>query len=598
MSIKITDYFKEDIVVKKSTDWDEINKIRDKLNSFEYKKEAYKWLDERRQSCFNRYEDKRLFDIDENDILDYSEENKVNKYHKDKLDYYKRGIDGNVKYNKDGSKKEYGKINKMLINYYNNHSRNKNLLFLIKNFNKIIIISIILLIILLFLFISIYIIGILNSLGHTPFVLCGEKEISGESVVQLPSAQVEEMCTPEYASKIFISVAKSKGWKDEAIVGTLSYILQEGSGMGTFSYEGWYIWNGPSGVKFDKTLNNKKWLEWLPREGKEQAHSYYAANTTRYAAIGLGLLQESDVWNTSGPEMDDNGATRLINYAESKNKPWQDPQTQMDYFFDEIFTKSNAFDTPEADPKKDNRSPEEWCRRVSAGVGMPAWNWTTNNSYMLAHIRHLDEAKKLFKDFTGVDIGSLDQQTKNLCEGADSIITGGNATIADAAVTLASGDNKKSKILWDEDGENSKNLNDQRLKTYKKIHIELFQGDIHFASCDRGAATAIRWSSADKTFPAGGTSQQYDYLKNSEKWNYIGDYGKIELKPGDVLITKGDGHIKIYVGNDAVKKRFPESDADMYAASFQQYFPVLYKDVPGYDNREYAVFRNVNPDKK
>lgn len=610
--VRIGDYFRPSNRSFSARDYREINRIRNKINSFEYESDIKRWLFERRQSSFNRYEDSRLFGISVDAIIENDGIRKVNKYYRQtygdegyssnsngisKLDYLKRDKDGNPILNADGSEKEYGAFGKRMINFANNtmnSSLGRSIIFIVRNI-KVILIALICTLIITFSTIAlVYIGGVVNSMGSTPFVLCGEDEITGAVITQLPSAEVAEMATPEYALMAFVSVAKQRGWKDEAIVGTLSYILQEGSGMGTFTYEGYYIWDGPSNVTFDKTLNNQMWLDWLMSEGREQAHNgYYRYNTTRYASVGIGILQSSDVWNYDG-SMDSNEATSLINYAESNGKPWQDPETQMNYYFDHVFSRPTAFDTIGIDPTMDNLSSEEWARRVTAGIGMPAYSWTDNNSYMNDHLRHLSEAESILRNFTGASIGSLDEQTENPCRNANSIISGGNATIADAAVSLASGDGPSGRIYWDVDGQNSPNLNDQRLMTYKSKHMEFFPNDQYFASCDRAAATAIRWSGADLSFPSGSTGTQYNYLKSSNKWSYVGDYGDATLKPGDVLITKGNGHIKIYVGPEKVGMRFPGSNSDMYAASYHEYFPMLYKDSPDYDTREYAVFRNVS----
>lgn len=612
--IRISDYFKNDNVSHSARDWRDINRIRDEINSFDDEKDIMEYLYERRQSSYNRQEDKRLFGIDINDEIGTDWIHKTNKYHNQnsrknesdveipKLDYKKRDFKGKQKYNKDGTEAEYGKFGRGMVNFANNAMRTKfgkGIFFIIKHIKLILLGLLVSFIVTALLTLVIYICGTLNSLGHTPFVLCGDDEITGDMSVQLPSAKVEEMSSPDYAAKAFISVAKSRGWKNNAIIGALAYTLQEGIGMGTFTYENYYVVNGPSNTLTDRTLDNQKWLDWLqsPSTLARYNEVYYGANTSRYAAIGLGLWQMTDTHNTPNTT-ESSGATNMVKAAMEAGKPWQDPLWQCEYLIDKILPGYSG-DSDYADPTTFDGSAEEYCRRITATVGMPGWSMNTNNSYMLDHTRHVPEATKMLSDFTGIDIGSLTEQTKNPCQGADSVISIGNKSIAESAVSLASGlADKGDKILFDMHGPNSPNLNDQRLKLYKEKHMEFFPNDKYFASCDAGSATAIVWSGADVEFPPHATGDQYTYLKNSPKWNYVGDYGKTELKPGDVLITKGDGHIKIYVGNEAVQKRFPGSNADMYAASLEQYFPVLYKDDPSYDSRVYAVFRNVKPDKE
>lgn len=66
-----------------------------------------------------------------------------------------------------------------------------------------------------------------------------------------------------------------------------------------------------------------------------------------------------------------------------------------------------------------------------------------------------------------------------------------------------------------------------------------------YASCDRFVATLLKATKSDVDIPWGPTSAQYSYLKSSSKWKEVpcGD-----RKAGDVLITRGDGHIMMYVG--------------------------------------------------
>lgn len=577
----------------KKKEWDEINYVRSRLNSFQYEDEQARFLYDRRKSSYYRRLDERLFGVpygNEIDPNDYG--HSINKYYnpadadkfKNTRDYYKRNRDGTVKRDKYGNAKQYGKFGKAMVNFQNNMANSKigkAAKFAIAHWMGILIAIGVISLAFSLIIMAIYISGVANSLGHTPFVLCSDDQIAGDAPVVLPDADVDSMATLDYAANAFISVAKSAGWKDNAIVGTLSYILQEGGGMGTFTYESYYCMAGPSGDQLDLTLNNDAWLSWM--DGKSGGF-----NTGNPNAIGIGIFQ----WTNNYGDGTRN-ATRLINAANEAGVPWQDPAFQMDFAIQDIMSKTS--DSDWKDPTTFTGSAEEYCRRVTAFIGMPGWSYTTNNSYMQAHTKHIPEAESLYENATGIEIGSLSQNSSiNLCEGADSVITGGNATIADAAVSLASG---TEKIMWDGcDGSNCPALNRSELATYKKVHEAVYPNDVYFASCDRSAGSAIRWSGADIDFPAGATGNQWNYLNNSDKWQYVGEYGSCELQPGDVLITHGNGHIKIYVGNEAVKKRFPDSNADMYAGSFHDYFPRVYKDDPSYDSRAYAVFRCVNPD--
>lgn len=208
----------------------------------------------------------------------------------------------------------------------------------------------------------------------------------------------------EYASNAFIYEAKKRGWKKDAIIGTLAYTLAENNQqLGTFTYESYTFHKGPSGVAYDTTMDNGAWLKWLDGSGLNQAvQSYSTMSGVTYAAIGVGIFADSDVWVSRGAKTVTR-ATTLINYAESKGRPWQDPETQMTYYFDVAFKDYDALfdydDGVHANPKKDNRTADEWCRRVTAGYGMPGWVWTTNSALMLAHTSRVPLAQRYYDNY-------------------------------------------------------------------------------------------------------------------------------------------------------------------------------------------------------
>ena len=70
------------------------------------------------------------------------------------------------------------------------------------------------------------------------------------------------------------------------------------------------------------------------------------------------------------------------------------------------------------------------------------------------------------------------------------------------------------------------------------------------ASCDVFAATVMRASGVDPDFPRA-LEKQYDYLKNSNKYDEIKNAKVKDLKDGDIIIykkTKDSGHICFHVG--------------------------------------------------
>ena len=629
--LKISDYFKKSSKKVSPEDWLKIKNIRDTLNSFDDVNEQEKWIYDRRLNNFNKNEDLRLFNIPINAEITLHNEYKENEYYQNNddndvdLDDDFNEIDDNDEsedccdQNKNknfSNKKLKSSLNKKKANFVNNIKNSKFfkiIKFIIENIYVIGIGFLIILGLILALIATFYITGVINSIGHTPFLLCGNEEINGTSSIKALDAASGEAATTEYAINIFIKNAKERNWKDNAIIGVISYILQEGGGMGTFTYEGYYMYNGPSGKTNDTTLDNQKWINWLTGDGKKQAHEgYYKDNENYYASIGLGLLQSSDVWSKDGKTYEVQNATDLINYANESNLPWQDPETQIKYIFDKIFALDYAFDTNDVNPTKDELSPEEWCARITAGIGMSALNWyetndknekvISSNSIIQDHVAHIPEARYRFEHYNSEKLNLSFRQTSktNLCGTANTIISGGNGSIASAAVTLAATARPDDYIGFTEWGENSPDFETAKgkLDTYKRIHIKLLPGDDLFASCDRAACCAIRWSGADTEFPVGATSTQYSYLcKTTDKWQFIGKLStdKDKLAPGDVLITEGAGHIQIYVGNEEVCKRFPESNADTYCASYGEFYPMLFnlESSRSSDDQEYDIFRST-----
>lgn len=197
--------------------------------------------------------------------------------------------------------------------------------------------------------------------------------------------------------------------------------------------------------------------------------------------------------------------------------------------------------------------------------------------------------------------------------------SGGNEDIAQAAVSLAydlSDINAQpntyvashcaSGVTHAVGGHAGTYPDDIATQLYVDVH-DAVDLDNYYASCDRGTCTAVRWAGADDDFPAGPCPTIVAYLeKHTEKWEKIGVMGdditksnyESELQPGDVMIC--DGHVGIYVGIDAVKERFPNSNCEAYAASYGQYCPKL----QGIDywfgahscGQHFTVYRNVQAD--
>lgn len=130
--------------------------------------------------------------------------------------------------------------------------------------------------------------------------------------------------------------------------------------------------------------------------------------------------------------------------------------------------------------------------------------------------------------------------------------------IALAAISMAFPSNQP---YWKSDAVNPITNNGFGTDLYVKLTKDIFNET--WQMCSAGAATAIRWAGADNDFYYPLAPAQQTYMANSPKWQEITNATSYaDLKPGDVLVANNPGileHIKIYVGNDMVKRFYPNN---------------------------------------
>lgn len=453
---------------------------------------------------------------------------------------------------------------------------------------------------------------------------------------------LEEMQTKETAMRFFIYLMDCNGYTPNAIVGAMSYMYQEGAALGTFTYESYKYCTGPSGVYKDFTLDNNAWLNWLDGDGLRQAIVLYknmrdGGKPVGYAAIGLGLTQESDTWSSDGSK-GTHRATDLINFANSKGGYWQYPNIQMLYY-EQKFQGDVAWDLddcPGPDPKSSTEiTATEWAGRVLCGIGMPGWSYTNcldsvnyPNSYasLQSHIAGVPDAQELYDKYSGKDPwfynadGSQIYTSPNsnpispngFTWGTDPCPscgkTGSNdwhcpfcGPVYDNSTTqglliarmalLLSGDTQLD--IKGNGGYNDPALVADASQKYYREAQKSVPGDNGtspvslFASCDHYATLCIRMSGIDITMKRTGAGYARGYmLDHPEKWKYLGTGDKVQLQAGDVLVRPNydydpngtvsktsGGHIYIYIGHDVASERWPGSNYNVLEASWNEYFP-------------------------
>ena len=215
--------------------------------------------------------------------------------------------------------------------------------------------------------------------------------------------------------------------------------------------------------------------------------------------------------------------------------------------------------------------------------------------------------KKVFKKFI-ICIFCLFSffNNQNLVYGAT---TEGNK-MADLGASLACGEDRiyaqwSSTRIYN-------NITSNYINARDKYIVNAPNDDGSYASCDVSVATIVKASGVDPNFVAFLVPEQWRYLKGegSKKWKYIGNYYKGNntdmLEPGDVMVVNPDAnnsgndymHIWMYLGNSAVRKYWPNSNADSIEGGYNSYengsyYPTLFnaKENAHGDPRPYAIFR-------
>lgn len=309
-------------------------------------------------------------------------------------------------------------------------------------------------------------------------------------------------------------------------------------------------------------------------------------------STGIGLGQWTGDRNTA-----------LQEWTESKNGDWYDLELQMafmlghdgansDIIGDMIDGTTEGSDDPHKAAiffhKKWERSDDNAAQEARRGEFAEKWyvemsGWTVDRELGASVLDMAETAKK------SANNQAVQNELADCLEKAGGS-AGGNEDAATAMATYA-----WAYLDWGR-GNNGTEL-------YQYLMGEIFPGDPYFKSCDRGVATAVRWSGTDDTFPVGPTSAQYQYFvgEGGDKWEEQPESdlrNEDAFKPGDVQVTKGDGHIQMYLGEEVVEDVWGSTDhednAVMASASYMERSPGL-QNWEGYstDSRPYSNWRST-----
>ena len=360
----------------------------------------------------------------------------------------------------------------------------------------------------------------------------------------------------ETAQKI-VSALRTAGWSDEQIAGALGNAEAE-SKLDPTMVEGFYGEAFQMGPKKEDIFNNKrKYLDEVlypayAREGISLDKNTYEAGG---GSIGIGL------WQITGGRQH-----TFSEWVKQNNVKWGTVEAQVAYMLN-----------------GDNRG--EWLKQYTAtkwgspreSAGDFARGYEGNTT--LAQEERRAKAEYWYSKMSdmktdsayGESVLALAKTAKieASSNGANAVLnrcetsrTGDydNSSIARAAISIA-WDNMQQSLL------------NNGTEVYQKVKELIFPNDPYNQSCDRSAATAIRWSGADDDFPVGAVEQQLAYLQTSDKWEEIHwNQDVSKLQPGDVFIrwepNPGVQHIMIYLGNKIVREIRPDNPGELMQGSY------------------------------
>jgi len=306
--------------------------------------------------------------------------------------------------------------------------------------------------------------------------------------------------------------------------------------------------------------------------------SAYLDGDKYYCGIGLGQF--------TGPR-----AKALIDYAAGAGKNWYDLDLQL------------AYCIAPTDKGGDNRSPffATWAKETSPESAtlefMDAWEgisdsstglriaaaemWATEFASWTADVNYANSIITMSGTVQTGATNTAVAKASDKCNKGDVKVSSDNSSLAGAAVSFA--------YATRDEG-----LGNDGTPLYRTVHDNVMPGDSIYQSCDRGVASAVRWSGTDDGFLIGNVPAQYAYLTTSPKWQVVswgGDQSK--LLPGDVMIQSDICHIILYVGNEAVKAKYPNSPADysIVSASSGERSPGI--QAWWGECNSYLVFRNI-----
>lgn len=312
----------------------------------------------------------------------------------------------------------------------------------------------------------------------------------------------------------------------------------------------WFMSNPQPGVYGDKILSKEQIAALM---GNAYAESEVKSTTIQTLSMynpdeykewsnkrvmALGNT-ESDGGRAFGLwQMDTGRRYAQAKWAEETGRQWWDTQLQLEWIGKEAVE----------DPYEQSQLRKEFldCKTVSQCT--VAWRRDVERAGIAVDEKRIDFAEKFYKQFNGKGGTTFSGSGNAASCGADASSINTD-DIAKMAIDIAWAPKDYSKGLVSPNGNGKERAKPEYIKAKKeaedKTGKDPYPGGL-WASCDRFVATVMRGTGKDTNFPWGPTSAIYNYLEKESKYQKINCNDR---KPGDILITKGDGHTAIYVGN-------------------------------------------------
>ena len=424
-------------------------------------------------------------------------------------------------------------------------------------------------------------------------------------------------------AKLCYSVFKAFGMDDDHIAGLFGNIESESSFNPTV-LEAWYadvcglsdeaytfgpkklkIWYGSSSTHSRATMNyagiEEYWGKMKAAYGDADIYddAYYIHDPSgkAYHAPGIGMH------GFTGGAVDD--LMDFCDKKENKGRNWWDLDLQLEYFirgpenggYSRSLAKYRDMSISNAVEGASfvfssweygydwGQVYSNWAEEGRA-ENATKWRttiveWKSGSDYDASYGKSIiDKAKVTLSD------GSASGAAKALTSCSSQCLGGSNENIAAAAASFA----------YDTKEEATGNDGTDLYRAVNKAVI----GDGLYQSCDRVACSAVRWAGADDNFPSGHVGNIYTHVVASDKWEEVKAWNGHDnydvLQPGDILITKDQGHVQVYCSNEVILQyhdvvKVPTNANTVDGSIYTRSAGCCYN-----DSRPTWAFRNVKPE--